>query len=165
MKYFFIVSLCFQKEGFYPYILVDGYKAYRKMVEEFLENRLFCYDGRVIVVTGPQTAGKNQFVKNLNLLDEQVLNLEELCKQFSYSQTFFETQLFNAFTSFSQSKSLWVIYEFDLCKDLCLPRQLEMMMGQAVRVHLEEELESRIRFILQVHWTVDVSYLLLMSGF
>ena len=135
------------------------------MVEEFLENRLFGFDGRVIVVTGPQTAGKKQFVKNLNLLDEQVLNLEELCEQFSYSQKFFETQLFNAFTSFSQSKSLWVIYEFDSCKDLCLPRQLEMMMSQAVRVHLEEELESRIRFILQVHQAVDVSYVLLMSGF
>ena len=89
-------------------------------------------------------------IKYLELYDEHVLNLENLCQSFSFSQTYFETMLFNLFLLFDNSKTLWVIFEPEKCKDLKIPIELETVMGQSVRIHSEDELEARIRFILQV---------------
>ena len=89
-------------------------------------------------------------IKYLELYDEHVLNLENLCQGFSFSQTYFETMLFNQLLLFDNSKTLWVIFEPEKCKDVKIPIELETVMGQSVRIHSEDELEARIRFILQV---------------
>ena len=136
--------------GFYPHILLGGYLSYKSIVTEYFMEYLDQFIEKSIVLTGPKTKGKWQMINILSELGEQVLNLESLSEQFSYSQDYFETVLFNKFFSYDLNQNLWVVFEPGEIADMDLPLSLENIVIKSMRIHIEESLERRIRFILQV---------------
>ena len=135
--------------GFYPHILIGGYSTYRNLVVEFLTNYLEKFRDRLVTITGPKTSGKFQIKNVLSDLGEQVLDLENLIEIFYYSQEYFETVLFNKFLSYDLQRILWIVFEPTEAK-IKVPSPLALLMGKSIRLHIEENLEMRIRFILQV---------------
>ena len=136
--------------GFYPHILLGGYLSYKSIVTEYFMEYLDQFIEKSIVLTGPKTKGKWQMINILSELGEQVLNLESLSEQVSYSQDYFETVLFNKFFSYDLNQNLWVVFEPGEIADMDLPLSLENIVIKSMRIHIEESLERRIRFILQV---------------
>ena len=136
--------------GFYPHILLGGYLSYKSIVTEYFMEYLDQFIEKSIVLTGPKTKGKWQMIKILSELGEQVLNLESLSEQFSYSQDYFETVLFNKFFSYDLNQNLWVVFEPGEIADMDLPLSLENIVIKSMRIHIEVSLERRIKFILQV---------------
>ena len=102
-----------------------------------------------MTITGPKTSGKFQMNNVLSDLGEQVLDLENLIEIFYYSQEYFETVLFNKFLSYDLQRILWIVFEPTEAK-IKVPTPLALLMGKSIRLHIEENLEMRIRFILQV---------------
>ena len=145
-----IVGLCMVQLGFYPHILLGGYLSYKSIVTEYFMEYLDQFIEKSIVLTGPKTKGKWQMINILSELGEQVLNLESLSEQFSYSQDYFETVLFNKFFSYDLNQNLWVVFEPGEIADMDLPLSLENIVIKSMRIHIEVSLERRIRFILQV---------------
>ena len=103
-----------------------------------------------MTITGPKTSGKVQMNNVLSDLGEQVLDLENLIEIFHYSQDYFETILFNKFLSYDVQRILWIVFE-PTEANIRVPAPLSFVMGSSIRLHIEENLEMRIRFILQVN--------------
>ena len=136
--------------GFYPHILKGGYLTYRSIVIEYMKTYVEKFQESLIVVTGPKTYGKDEIVNILTNSGKQIINLENLSKIFSYSQEYFETILFNKFSSFDAEELVWVVYEPGEIGNMKIPESMKKIMGLSIRFHVEVELEMRIRFILQV---------------
>ena len=149
-KCFILVGLVLIQMGFYPHILKGGYVTYRNIVVEYLKAHLEPFQKSLIVVTGPKTHGKDELTNILTNSGQQIINLESLSEIFSYSQEYFETILFNKFSSFDSENLVWIVYEPGEIGNMKIPQSFEKMMGISVRFHVEVELEMRIRFILQV---------------
>ena len=147
--------MCLVQLGFYPHILLGGYNTYRGIVVEFLNNYLEKFRERLVTITGPKTSGKVQMNNVLSDLGEQVLDLESLIEIFHYSQDYFETVLFNKFLSYDVQRILWIVFEPTEAK-IRVPAPLASVMGKSIRLHIEENLEMRIRFILQVNEEIRI---------
>ena len=145
----FLVGLCLIQLGFYPHILTGGYPSYRAIVTEYLKNNLADVCCISAVITGPPSDGKKQLIDFLCEFGEQVVDLEHLSQIYRFSQEFFETNLFNLFLSFNSKETIWFIFEPGEIGDLVLPTSLENVMSYSSRLHVEEDLELRIKFILQ----------------
>ena len=144
------MGLVLVQMGFYPHILKGGYLTYRNIVIEYMKTYVEKFQERLIVVTGPKTYGKDGIVNILTNSGQQIINLENLSKIFSYSQEFFETILFNKLSSFDAEELVWIVYEPGEIGNMKIPESMKKIMGLSVRFHVEVELEMRIRFILQV---------------
>ena len=147
---FIAVGLVLVQMGFYPHILRGGYTTYRNIVIEYLKRHVEKFQKSLIVVTGPPTYGKEELIKIITNSGQQIINLENLSKIFSYSQEYFETILFNKLSSFDAEDPVWVVYEPGEIGSMKIPESFEEIMRLSVRFHVEVELELRIRFILQV---------------
>ena len=147
---FIAVGLVLVQMGFYPHILRGGYTTYRNIVIEYLKRHVEKFQKSLIVVTGPPTYGKEELIKIITNSGQQIINLENLSKIFSYSQEYFETILFNKLSSFDAEHPVWVVYEPGEIGRMKIPESFEEIMRLSVRFHVEVELELRIRFILQV---------------
>ena len=113
-----------------------------KHLERFSDN--------VVVVSGPRSKGRSEITSFLSSFKEQCIDLGKLSHALRYSQTLFETNLFNLFYSFDKRKTVWLVYGSEKTGNIQLPSSLTKILNSVLRIHVEENLEMRIRFILQV---------------
>ena len=119
-------------------------------MDEYLQKHLDRFRENCVVITGPRSKGRSEITSFLSRFKEQYIDLGKLSHALRYSQTLFETNLFNLFYSFDAKKTTWLVFGSEQTGNIQLPCSLIKILNSVPRIHVEENLEMRIRFILQV---------------
>ena len=118
---------------------------------------------RFILMSGNTGNGKSRILEALRDRGEQVLHLEEMAKHKGSvlgnyhnepqpNQKFFESDIYNHLHfKFKPDKIVWVEYESFKIGNITVPKLVSNKMMESDRVHIEVDLEERIKFILQVN--------------
>ena len=142
-----LVGLSLVQLGYYPHIAEGGYRHYRELVRDMVNNKVEKF--RLIVITGKRHSGKGQIINFIRDKGDQLLDLEKLSTAQSPSQDYFETLLCNCLLTFSVSKVVWVVYEAGQLGVIKLTQKMKEMMVISTRIHMETILEERIKFIIK----------------
>jgi len=141
------------------YQLKGGYKAYRRLVNSFFnEHKVLPID--FIVIYGLTGVGKTEVLKELKLLGENVVDLEEIANNRGSvfgaiglgpqpSQKAFETRLYEKLTKVKKNSPFYVECESKRIGRLLIPDSMFKAMEKGRKVLLYDDLENRIRRIVQ----------------
>jgi len=163
------LSLILRQIGYDAHVLMGGYKEYRRVVRDYVQAET---SGEVegfsfILMSGNTGNGKSRILEALRERGEQVLHLEEIAKHKGSvlgnyhnepqpNQKYFETEVYDILHfKFKPDKVVWVEYESFKIGNITVPKVVSNKMLKSDRIHIEVDLEERIRFILK-----DYSYLL-----
>ena len=138
------------------YQLVGGYKAYRKFVVEYLENKPKFF--RFLMLHGLTGVGKTHILEELKRMGESILNLENLannsgsvfgnilfCEK-SPSQKQFESYIFNELYH-AKRKTIFVESESKRIGNVQIPEPLFEKMMNGYHILIKTDIENRIRII------------------
>merc|ERR1712032_961819 len=163
------MALILREIGFQAAIFRGGYKEYRQLVRETvqeseLSNRIDEF--KFILMSGTTGSGKSLILETLQERGEQMIHLELLARhkgsvlgnypgEEQPSQKLFESQLFNLLQfQMAPSKVVWLEYESFKIGNITVPKKLSNKMVESDRVHIEASLDDRVAYILQ-----DYSYI------
>jgi len=163
------LTLILKQIGYDAHVLQGGYKEYRRIVRDYVqaETSEEIKKYRFILMSGNTGNGKSRILEALRDRGEQVLHLEEMAKHKGSvlgnyhnepqpNQKFFESDIYNHLHfKFKPDKIVWVEYESFKIGNITVPKLVSNKMMESDRVHIEVDLEERIKFILQ-----DYCYLL-----
>ena len=122
---------------------------------------------RFILMSGNTGNGKSRILEALREKGEQVLHLEEMAKhkgsvlgpyhnEAQPNQKYFESNVFDLLHfKFRAERVVWVEYESFKIGNITVPKLVSNKMLKSDRIHIDVNLEERIRFIMK-----DYSYLL-----
>jgi tRNA 2-selenouridine synthase len=136
--------------------LEGGYKAYRKSVIADLENWPARF--RFTVVCGPTGVGKSRFLRALQELGGQVLDLEAMAAHMGSvlgaypdtpqpSQKFFESQVWAALRGFASNSPVFVESESKKIGNLRTPESLLLHMRSSDCLNLSADIAVRITLL------------------
>jgi len=162
------MALILREIGFQAAIFQGGYKEYRQLVRETvqeseLRNRIDEF--KFILMSGTTGSGKSLILETLEKRGEQMIHLELLARhkgsvlgnypgEVQPSQKLFESQLFHLLQfQMDPSKVVWLEYESFKIGNITVPK-LSNKMLVSDRVHIEATLDDRVTYILQ-----DYSYI------
>jgi tRNA 2-selenouridine synthase len=139
-------------------LLQGGYKAYRKVVVQQLQE--LCPSLSYEVITGLTGAGKSRLLRHLHAQGEQVLDLEKLAahrgsllgdepNQPQPTQKAFETAIWHTLQAFSPTKTVWVESESRRVGKLFCPEPLWLKITHSPVVELATELPLRAEMLLE----------------
>jgi len=161
------LAIILKEIGFQPAILSGGYKEYRKMVrnkvqEEINDENRTSFDGcKIILVSGSTGSGKSLILETLEKRGEQILHLEDLAKhkgsvlgnypnEAQPSQKMFETKVYQKLEfEFDPRKVIWVENESIKVGQCNVPMRVWKKMLQSPRIHINVSLEDRVQFVLK----------------
>jgi len=163
------MALILREIGFQAAIFQGGYKGYRQLVRETvqeseLNNRIDEF--RFILMSGTTGSGKSLILETLQKRGEQMIHLELLARhkgsvlgnypgEVQPSQKLFESQLFHLLQfEMDPSKIIWLEYESFKIGNITVPKKVSNKMVESDRVHIEATLDDRVSYILQ-----DYSYI------
>jgi len=163
------MALILREIGFQAAIFQGGYKEYRQLVRETvqeseLRNRIDEF--KFILMSGTTGSGKSLILETLEKRGEQMIHLELLARhkgsvlgnypgEVQPSQKLFESQLFHLLQfQMDPSKVVWLEYESFKIGNITVPKKLSNKMLVSDRVHIEATLDDRVTYILQ-----DYSYI------
>ena len=141
-----------------------GYKEYRRVVRDYVQSES-CEEVdkyRFILMSGNTGNGKSRILEALRERGEQVLHLEEMAKHTGSvlgnyhnepqpNQKYFETDVYqHLHFKFQPDKIVWVEYESFKIGNITVPKLVSNKMLKSDRIHIELDLEERIKFILKV---------------
>ena len=141
-----------------------GYKEYRRVVRDYVQSES-CEEVdkyRFILMSGNTGNGKSRILEALRECGEQVLHLEEMAKHKGSvlgnyhnepqpNQKYFETDVYqHLHFKFQPDKIVWVEYESFKIGNITVPKLVSNKMLKSDRIHIELDLEERIKFILKV---------------
>jgi len=153
-------------------LLAGGFPEYQQVVQKTLDagqNRgptgLNLGDLRLIVLTGPDTMGRQQVVAALKQSEQQLLDVEEVAGTNQQkgvtgelketgppTMDYFHTQLFFKLSLVSKEKVIWILYEPSRVPGgLQLPKALAEKMLVATRLHVDTDLDERVQYILKTY--------------
>lgn len=151
--------------GFRVYLLQEGYKAYRRRVQQ-----VFDYSYPFVVVGGLTGSGKTSVLHELRRLGEQVIDLEGLAHhkgsafggigqapQPSVEQ--FENNLAQQLLSLDTSRRIWLEDENITIGRVNIPPSLYHQMQQAPLLQLEIPKTARIQKLTAEYQSVEKIYL------
>ena len=159
------LSLILRQIGYDAHVLMGGYKEYRRVVRDYVQAET---SGEVegfsfILMSGNTGNGKSRILEALRERGEQVLHLEEIAKHKGSvlgnyhnepqpNQKYFETEVYDILHfKFKPDKVVWVEYESFKIGNITVPKVVSNKMLKSDRIHIEVDLEERIRFILKVN--------------
>ena len=152
------MALVMHEIGWPVTLLRGGYKAYRKKIQNDLNNLIL--DTEFIVITGPTGIGKTDLLAEIKQAGQQVLDLEALAchrgsilgaepKQNQPSQKLFETRLYESLFNIDQTKPVFVESESSKIGSLHLPKQLFQSLIDARAVAVDCERSKRARYSVE----------------
>lgn len=146
--------------GIYCFKLTGGYKSFRKVVVEFLENPI---DKKFIVLYGPTGSGKTHILNILRKKGYPVLDLEGCaCHKGSVfghigesdypaiTQKKFETGIFDIFYRYP-GKVFFVEGESMKIGKVSIPKNIYALMKNGVSVIMKPDLDFRVGYSLTVY--------------
>jgi len=158
------MALILNQIGFDAHVFQGGYKEYRKLVRDHVQENTkknYIDDFHFILMSGTTGNGKSRILEALKEKGEQMLHLEELAKHKGSvlgnypgepqpNQKYFETQVYHALTfDFVPDRVVWVEYESFKIGNITVPKKVSNKMMESRRIHIEVDLEDRIKFILK----------------
>lgn len=158
------MALILNQIGFDAHIFQGGYKEYRKVVRDHVQENVKKneIDGfHFILMSGTTGNGKSRILEALKDKGEQMLHLEELAKHKGSvlgnypgepqpNQKYFESEIYQALQfNFVPEKVVWVEYESFKIGNITVPKKVSNKMMESNRIHIEVDLEDRIKFILK----------------
>ena len=161
------LAIILKEIGFQPAILSGGYKEYRKMVRNKVQeettddNRTTFDDCKIILVSGSTGSGKSLLLETLEKRGEQILHLEDLAKhkgsvlgnypnEAQPSQKLFETKIYQKIEfDFDPRKVIWVENESTKVGQCNVPMRVWKKMLQSPRIHINVSLKDRVQFLLK----------------
>ena len=152
--------------GFEVFVIHGGYKSYRKWALNQFTNTF-----KLKVIGGLTGAGKTNILKELRVLSEQVLDLEELAQHqgSSYgtldsmvqpSQEQFENNFAFQLSQFDPAKAIWVEDESLTIGKRCIPHPFFKQMRSSMLINLNIPLEQRVAKLLLEYGTLNKSFLI-----
>jgi tRNA 2-selenouridine synthase len=151
----------FIADGYKVEILEGGYKNYRHEVLNSFHQAL-----KLVVIGGMTGSGKSDILKEINRLNEQVIDLEKIAhhkgsafgalgqaEQSSIEQ--FENDLHAAFSVLDCSKTIWLEDESQLVGKVRIPEPLFTQIRRAKVFKLQLDKELRIRRLLKEYTNFD----------
>ena len=159
------LSLILRQIGYDAHVLMGGYKEYRRVVRDYVQAETSSeVEGfSFILMSGNTGNGKSRILEALRERGEQVLHLEEIAKHKGSvlgnyhnepqpNQKYFETEVYDILHfKFKPDKVVWVEYESFKIGNITVPKVVSNKMLKSDRIHIEVDLEERIRFILKVN--------------
>ena len=135
-----------------------GYKGYRNIVVNYLEN----FDHKNFIVLGGNTGcGKSELIRSL----ENSIDLEEIAnhlgstfgsiKGIQPTQKEFQNRLFTALLHTDKNKPIFIEGESKRIGSIILPDLLYQRMGEGVRVEITAPIEQRVQRILKDYTDID----------
>lgn len=143
------------------FIIKHGYKAFRKLVLKTFEK-----DFQLRILGGYTGSGKTEILKQLKMLGEQVVDLEELAhhkgsvfggmgKRIELSTEQFENDLFWQWKNLDFKKPIWLEDESASIGPVHLPANLFRKMREAKLVFLEIPKTKRAAFLVDDYKTCN----------
>lgn len=162
------LTLILRQIGHDAHVLYGGYKEYRRVVRDYAQSEISeeVERFRFILMSGNTGNGKSRILEALRESGEQVLHLEEMAKHKGSvlgnyhqepqpNQKYFETEVYHFLHfKFKPERVVWVEYESFKIGNITVPKVVSNKMLKSDRIHIEVDLEERIRFIMK-----DYSYL------
>ena len=155
----------FETVGIKTYILVGGYKAFRRAGKKMLSKT-----DKLIVVGGLTGSGKTETLKEIKNQGEQVCDLEGIAhhkgsafgalgqeKQPTNEQ--FENNLIYEWFSFNLDKPIWVEDESHSIGNNWIPDELFSIMRKAPVIKMEIDKKIRIKRLVDEYAGFDKKYL------
>jgi len=155
----------FETVGIKTYILVGGYKAFRRAGKKMLSKT-----DKLIVVGGLTGSGKTETLKEIKNQGEQVCDLEGIAhhkgsafgalgqeKQPTNEQ--FENNLIYEWFSFNLDKPIWVEDESHSIGNNWIPDELFSIMRKAPVIKMEIDKKIRIKRLVNEYAGFDKKYL------
>lgn len=150
-------------------IVKGGYKAYRRLVHEYLDS-----DFKLIVLGGRTGSAKTPILLKLVELGEQVVDLEGLANhkgsafgwigEHEQPQTeHFENLLFDSIRHLDKSKRIWVENESKSIGRVHIPDGFWNTMKDAPLIHLEVPLKERVKHLVSLYAANNPSEALIQS--
>ena len=163
------MTLILRQIGHDAHVLYGGYKEYRRVVRDYAQSEISeeVERFRFILMSGNTGNGKSRILEALRESGEQVLHLEELAKhkgsvlgnyhqELQPNQKYFETEVYHFLHfKFKPERVVWVEYESFKIGNITVPKVVSNKMLKSDRIHIEVNLEERIRFIMKVTLILD----------
>ena len=158
------MAIILNQIGFDAQIFQGGYKQYRKVVRDHVQENVKknSFDEfKFILMSGTTGNGKSRILEALKEKGEQILHLEELAKHKGSvlgnypgepqpNQKYFESEIFKILEfDLTPKKVVWVEYESFKIGNITVPKKVSNKMMESTRIHIEVDLEDRIKFILK----------------
>jgi tRNA 2-selenouridine synthase len=151
--------------GFEVYLLQGGYKAFRHWAI-----RQFAVEYNLLVVGGMTGSGKTRLLRQLGLLEEQVIDLEDLAQHqgstygsinrlVQPTQEQFENELASALSRFDPGAGIWIEDESQNIGRCLIPKPLWVQMRAAVLLDVQVPLEDRVDALVDEYGSLDKDFL------
>ena len=153
----------FETIGLTCYLLVDGYKSYRRYVRNTLDRPV-----RLHVIGGRTGSGKTEVLHHLSLIGEQVIDLEGLAHHKgsafgalgeSHQPTTeqFENDLCQQLAEMDLNRKIWIEDESRNIGKCVIPGELYARMKESVIIFLDIPMEMRARHLVKhyANYTAD----------
>lgn len=155
----------FETVGIHCYVLIDGYKSYRKY------GKIQLTKGEKLIILGGYTgSGKTAILHELAKQGEQVLDLEKLANHKGSAfgalgqdeqppNEHFENLLIREWLTFDLSKPIWLEDESKSIGSNWIPQELYDRMRKAVVLKIELDKQTRIQRLMKEYAVYDAKYL------
>lgn len=156
--------------GFEVQVLVGGYKSYRKWVFRQMEKEVPLW-----VIGGMTGSGKTRILRQLDLLGEQVIDLEELAQHRGSSygtlhrlvqptQEQFENDLAAVLSRLDPEKAAWIEDESQNIGRCLIPKPLWLRIRSAVLFDVRVPMDHRVAALLEEYGSLDKDFLIECTG-
>lgn len=144
----------FSTAGVETFTLEGGYKTYRRYVKES-----FAKNAHLVVLGGMTGSGKTEILKEIALLNQQVVDLEGLAnhkgsafgalgqkEQCSTEQ--FENNLFEEWKKLDLEKPIWIEDESKTIGKIGVPEELYFQMRKSGVINIVVPIDERIKWLV-----------------
>ena len=146
----------FSDIGWHTKVIDGGYKAYRKMILDGLDQ--FPPRFQFIALSGPTGTAKTHILRAAAAMGAQVLDLEKLASHRGSllgsepgiaqpAQRLFETHIVACFNSFDPTRPVYIEAESNKIGQVHIPSTLWTSMRKALRVTITAPLAARVAFL------------------
>jgi tRNA 2-selenouridine synthase len=144
------IAWWFERNGFQCKTLIGGYKSYRRLVQEYFNQKF-----NFLVLGGLTGSGKTTILHFLQEKGEQVIDLEKLASHKGSafgslgepdqpSTEHFENMLFQELRAFEPDKRIWIEDESHNIGTVLIPKSIYLQIRSSRVICIQPDLDSRL---------------------